>query len=125
MIAGTAPQVAAQTPYQTACLCVRDLPTEGPDEATEGLLFELFSRAGPVSSIRIKRCAISRRSLGYAYVAYVNRQDAERALDTITDVKGKACRIVWSDDHTALKELLEEERQEQMDASYDVRENES
>jgi len=32
-------------------------------EATEGLLFEMFSKVGPVASIRICRDTITRRSL--------------------------------------------------------------
>eukprot|EP00579_Thalassiosira_antarctica_P007050 CAMPEP_0201884978 /NCGR_PEP_ID=MMETSP0902-20130614/17651_1 /ASSEMBLY_ACC=CAM_ASM_000551 /TAXON_ID=420261 /ORGANISM="Thalassiosira antarctica, Strain CCMP982" /LENGTH=818 /DNA_ID=CAMNT_0048414001 /DNA_START=73 /DNA_END=2529 /DNA_ORIENTATION=- len=67
-------------------------------EVNEGLLFEIFNAVGPVASIRVCRDAVTRRSLGYAYVNYHQVSDAERALDSMnfTDIKGKPCRIMWS-----------------------------
>jgi len=67
-------------------------------DVTETRLFEIFTQVGPVASIRVCRDSITRRSLGYAYVNFVNAVDAERALDTLNNVsiRGKPCRIMWS-----------------------------
>ncbi|OEU20358.1 polyadenylate binding protein [Fragilariopsis cylindrus CCMP1102] len=81
-------------PFHSASLYVGDLATD----ANEALLFEIFNAVGPVASIRVCRDAVTRRSLGYAYVNYHQLSDAERALDTMnfSMIKSKPCRGVWS-----------------------------
>lgn len=93
---GTLNAAASQQPnnVQSASLYVGDLKPE----VTEALLFEIFNAVGPVASIRVCRNAITRKSLGYAYVNFHNIVDAERALDTMnfTSIRGRPCRIMWS-----------------------------
>lgn len=98
---GTAPPVAPAaphvTPAQSASLYVGDLERD----VTEAQLYDLFSQVGPVASIRVCRDAVTRRSLGYAYVNYNSALDehaAERALDTLNyqQINNKPIRIMWS-----------------------------
>lgn len=74
-------------------------------DINEAGLFEKFSTAGPVLSIRVCRDVMSRRSLGYAYVNFQQPADAERALDTMNfDVlRSKPIRIMWSQRDPSLR----------------------
>lgn len=103
------PVLAAPAPYTlptpgatpSASLYVGELdPT-----VSEAMLFEMFNLIGPVASIRVCRDAVTRRSLGYAYVNYLNTNDGERALEQLNYslIKNRACRIMWSQRDPALR----------------------
>jgi polyadenylate-binding protein len=61
----------ATQPYASASLYVGDLALD----TSEGQLFEVFKNVGPVASIRVCRDAVTRKSLGYAYVNFHNVAD--------------------------------------------------
>ncbi|CAO2628766.1 Polyadenylate-binding protein 1 [Lemmus lemmus] len=69
------------------------------------MLYEKFSPAGPILSIRVYRDRTTRRSLGYASVNFQQLEDAERALDTMNFdvIKGKPVRIMWSQRDPSLR----------------------
>ena len=120
-VAGAGAPQPGQNPtgssYTMASLYVGDLH---PD-VNESILFEKFSAAGPVLSIRVCRDNATRLSLGYAYVNFQQPADgksffqfmsfltflitAERAMDTMNfeALHGKPMRIMWSQRDPAMR----------------------
>jgi len=67
-------------------------------DATEAVLYDQFSVAGTISSIRVCRDKESKKSLGYGYVNYHSIADASKALEKFnySVIKGRSCRLMWS-----------------------------
>lgn len=65
---------------------------------TEQDLYRIFNEVGPVSSVRVCTDAVSRRSLGYAYVNFADNSSAQKALDikNYEEVFGRSMRLMWS-----------------------------
>jgi polyadenylate-binding protein len=69
------------------------------------MLFQVFSPFGAISSMKLCRDAVTRQSLGYAYVNFTGVAEAAAALRELnyTPIKGKPCRIMWSQRDPALR----------------------
>jgi polyadenylate-binding protein len=63
---------------------------------TEAHLFELFSTFGQIKSIRVVKDAVTRTSLGYAFVNYITREAAQQALRDQSPklLNGRLCRVL-------------------------------
>ncbi|CAN7097734.1 unnamed protein product [Brassica rapa subsp. narinosa] len=92
--AGAAAAVVGAGQQGTTSLYVGDLD----QTVTDSQLFEAFSQAGQVVSVRVCRDMTTRRSLGYGYVNYATPQDATRALNELNfmALNGRAIRVMYS-----------------------------
>lgn len=81
-------------PQVSASLYIGDLDPE----IGESTLYDLFKDIGSVASIRVCKDAITKVSLGYAYVNFLNVESAEKAISVLngTVLNKRPCRIMWS-----------------------------
>ncbi|CDO93337.1 unnamed protein product [Kluyveromyces dobzhanskii CBS 2104] len=72
---------------------------------TEALLYDVFSPLGPISSIRVCRDAVTKASLGYAYVNYTDYEAGRKAIEELNyaEINGRPCRIMWSERDPAIR----------------------
>ncbi|XP_056591514.1 polyadenylate-binding protein 1-like 2 [Triplophysa dalaica] len=79
---------------QIASLFVGDLHPE----VSEFILHQTFSPFGPIQSVRVCRDRVTRRSLRYGYVNFVNLANAESAMDNLMcqELLGRPMRIMFS-----------------------------
>lgn len=87
--------------YSNASLYVGDLDIY----VTEAMVYEKFSTCGTVNTVKICRDKITRQSLGYAYVNYLQPADASRAIDSLNFelLANKPMRIMFSQRDPALR----------------------
>ncbi|KAE8731330.1 Polyadenylate-binding protein 3 [Hibiscus syriacus] len=87
--------------FMLTSLYVGDLDVTVTDEQ----LYQLFSQAAPVASVRVCRDLATGRSLGYGYVNYNNLRDAARAVDLLnfTPLNNKSIRVMYSQRDPSLR----------------------
>ena len=76
----------------------------GPD-IVEGVLYEKFGSIGAIASVRICRDSMTRRSLGYAYVNFINPDHAKTAIDEFNYemLNNRPMRVMYSERNPQLR----------------------
>lgn len=70
----------------------------GPD-CTEALLYQKFAPVGNLHNIRLCKDKETGRCLGYGFINYVSRSDAQKALSTLnyTLLQNRTIRLMWAE----------------------------
>ena len=98
-VASMNPTVQRGAPFFDISLYVGGLA----DDCTEAILWDHFSKIGTMTSLKICRDSLTKKSQGYAYVNYEHPEDAQKALDCmnhsniVTQSGTRQCRVMWSD----------------------------
>lgn len=90
--------------YPLASLYVGDLHVD----VTEAMLYQKFSPAGPIMSIRVCRDIITRRSLGYAYINF--QQPADGTVSVSASRFGKNSLCVTQERSNVFKKKKKEKK---------------
>ena len=74
-------------------------------DVTETVLYEKFGAIGAIASVRICRDSMTRRSLGYAYVNFINADDAKRAIEQFNyeTLSDRSMRVMYSQRDPSLR----------------------
>lgn len=80
------------------------------EDVNEQDLYEVFSRFGPLDSIKVCRNWDSGKPLGYGFLNYGSSESADLALKSCNfyPIKGKPCRLMWSTKRSATSKNEEE-----------------
>ena len=87
---------------------------------TEDMLLKLFSQCGPVDGVDIKRDKVTKNNLGYGFVKFKDRNQAERAKIKMNgmEIGGRAIRIGWAQKNTNLFVCLVGDLEEQITGEH-------
>ncbi|KAF2606595.1 hypothetical protein F2Q68_00043415 [Brassica cretica] len=102
-VSGAAAAAVGAAQQGTTSLYVGDLD----QTVTDSQLFEAFSQAGQVVSVRVCRDMTTRRSLGYGYVNYATPQDGNSVMRDPTGVSRGSGFVAFSTPEEASRAIAE------------------